>query len=127
MATRHFATFDEYLAAQPDDIRGILEKVRAVIKRTAPEALETISYAMPTFKLKNRNLVHFAAFQHHIGFYPTSSGIAAFRKELAPYQTSRGAVRFPLDRPLPFELIGRITRFRVDEVMEPKKSGEKDL
>jgi uncharacterized protein YdhG (YjbR/CyaY superfamily) len=121
-----FTTIDEYIAQQPEDVRGILEKVRAVIKQTAPGAAETISYGMPTFKLKGKNLVHFAAFPHHIGFYPDPSGITAFQAELSSFQTSKGAVQFPLDKPIPYELIEKITQFRIDEVSNTKKSEETD-
>lgn len=107
---------DDYIARYPKNAQALLTKVRVTIQRTAPEATEKISYAIPTFYL-NGNLVHFAAFKAHIGFYPTSSGITAFKKELIEYKTSRGAVQFPFDKPLPFALVKRIVKFRVKETM----------
>jgi len=109
-----FTTTDEYIAQFPPDVREILQNLRAVIKEAAPEATEKISYQMPTFYL-NGNLVHFAAYARHIGFYPAPSGIEAFKEELSPYKGAKGSVQFPLDKPLPIDLIGRIVRFRVSE------------
>src|SRR4030042_1459121 len=103
---------DDYIAGFSEEIRVILTKLRKVIREAAPDASETISYQMPTFKL-NGNLVHFAAFKKHIGFYPTPSAITAFAKELASYKTSKGALQFPYDKPIPYELIKEITKFRV--------------
>src|SRR5665647_750430 len=97
-------TIDEYIAAFPKNIQSILEEMRQTIRNSAPKAEEAISYQMPTFKL-NGNLVYFAAFKKHIGFYPTSSGVEAFKRELAPYEVSKGTIRFPLDRPLPLKLV----------------------
>ena len=111
---------DEYIAGFPDDIQVILQKIRATIRRAAPDAEEAIKYQMPTFVLKG-NLVHFAAFKHHIGLYPTPSGIETFKKELAAYQSSKGAVQFPLDKPIPYGLIGRIVKYRVKENLEKKR------
>ena len=108
------ATIDEYIAACPAGVRTLLETLRATIRAAAPEAQERISYQIPTFYLDG-NLVHFAAFKNHIGFYPTSSGIEAFRSELSAYPCARGTVRFPLDQPLPLPLIRRIVEFRVAE------------
>ena len=107
-------TIDEYISRYPQDIAQILTQIRAVIRESAPGATEKISYQMPTFYL-NGNLVHFAAFEHHIGFYPTPSGIEAFKDEISRYKWSKGAVQFPLDEPMPFDLIRRITVFRVAE------------
>lgn len=109
-----FNSIDEYIATFPEDIQKILEELRQTIKASAPEASEKISYQMPTFFLKG-NLVHFAAHPHHIGFYPTPSGIEAFQQELSVYKSSKGAVQFPIDQPLPLELIARIVKFRVAE------------
>lgn len=92
----------------------MLEKLRQTIRTAAPDATEKISYRIPTFYL-NGNLVHFAAFKHHIGFYPTSSGVSAFQDELSKYKTSKGAIQFPLDKPLPLELVKKIVGFRVTE------------
>jgi uncharacterized protein YdhG (YjbR/CyaY superfamily) len=107
-------TIDEYIAQVPEDVQPVLNKIRAVIKESAPGATERISYQMPAFYL-NGNLVYFGAHPHHIGFYPTGSGIEAFKEELSGYKWSKGAVQFPLDQPIPYDLISRITRFRVAE------------
>jgi uncharacterized protein YdhG (YjbR/CyaY superfamily) len=109
-----FTSIDEYIATFPEDIQKILEALRATIKTAAPEATEKISYQMPTFYLKG-NLVHFAAYKHHIGFYPAPRGIEAFKDELARYESSKGAIRFPIGEPLPLDLISRIVKFRVAE------------
>ena len=108
------ATIDEYINNFPLDIQGILEKIRSIIQKAAPESTEAISYGMPTFKF-NGNLIHFAAFKNHIGLYPTPSGIAAFSKDLSPYRSSKGAVQFPLTQPIPYDLIRKITELRVRE------------
>jgi uncharacterized protein YdhG (YjbR/CyaY superfamily) len=109
-----FASIDEYIAMYPKDIQKLLREVRTTIKAAAPDATEKISYQIPTFYLKG-NLVHFAAFKNHIGFYPTSSGTQAFEKELSVYDGSKGTVRFPIDKPLPLKLIAKIVKFRVAE------------
>ena len=109
-----FASIDEYISMYPKDIQKLLGEVRTTIKAAAPEATEKISYQIPTFYLKG-NLVHFAAFKNHIGFYPTSSGTQAFEKELSVYDGSKGTVRFPIDKPLPLKLITKIVKFRVAE------------
>ena len=107
-------TIDEYIAEFPPDVQKKLQQVRAIIRETAPEATETISYAIPTFDL-NGHLIHFAGFKNHIGLYPTPSGIKEFEDELAPYKSGKGSLQFPLDRPLPLDLISRIVEFRVLE------------
>lgn len=107
-------TIDEYIAGFPDDVQQSLQQIRRTIREAAPDAQEAISYQMPTFKLHG-NLVHFAGYKKHVGFYPDPSGIEAFKDELAPYASSKGAVQFPLDQPLPYDLIGRIVTFRVSE------------
>jgi uncharacterized protein YdhG (YjbR/CyaY superfamily) len=107
-------TIDEYIALFPPAVQAILEKVRLTIHTAAPQAGETISYQIPTFTLEG-NLVHFAAFKKHIGFYPTPSGIEAFKEQLSSYESAKGSVKFPLDKPFPYELIAEITRFRVGE------------
>jgi uncharacterized protein YdhG (YjbR/CyaY superfamily) len=107
-------SMDEYIESQPQEMRPILSRLRKTIRAAAPKAQETISYQIPTFKYHG-NLVHFAAWKTHIGFYPTSSGIREFSSELRSYKLSRGTVQFPLDRPIPYGLIGRIVRFRVKE------------
>jgi uncharacterized protein YdhG (YjbR/CyaY superfamily) len=113
-------SIDEYIERYPKDIQVILRKIRATIRRAAPNAKEAISYQIPTFKL-GENLVHFAAFTEHISFFPTSSGVMEFKKELDKYETSKGTIRFPLDKPIPFVLISKITKFRVNEVIENGK------
>lgn len=109
-----FTSIDEYIATFPEAIQAILQEVRATIKAAAPDAKEKISYQMPTFDLKG-NLVHFAAFKNHIGFYPTPSGTEAFKEEIARYQGAKGSIRFPLEEPMPFDLITRIVKMRVAE------------
>lgn len=109
-------TIDEYIAEFPAETRAVLEELRALIHELAPGAVETISYAIPTFDLGGVHLVHFAGYAHHIGLYPTPSGMTAFAEDLAPYHSGKGSARFPLDRPLPRELITRIVEFRVAEV-----------
>jgi uncharacterized protein YdhG (YjbR/CyaY superfamily) len=110
-------TIDEYIAALPDEIQVVLEQIRRVIRESAPLAEEAIRYGMPTFRF-NGNLVHFAAFKNHIGFYPTPSAIRAFEQELSPYKHTKGAVRFPTGTPIPFDLIRRMVLFRVKENSE---------
>lgn len=109
-----FETIDAYIAAFPDNVQVILERLRRVIGESAPQAEEAISYGIPTFKL-NGNLVHFAAYRNHIGFYPTSSPIPVFKKELSRYKQGRGTVRFPIDQPIPFDLVRKIVKYRVKE------------
>jgi uncharacterized protein YdhG (YjbR/CyaY superfamily) len=117
-------TIDEYIAGFPLDVQDILQKIRATIRQAAPEAQEKISYQMPTFAL-NGNLVHFAAFKNHIGFYPIPSGIEAFKEDLSPYKQGKGSVQFPLDQPIPYDLIARITAFRARENLERAKAKKK--
>jgi uncharacterized protein YdhG (YjbR/CyaY superfamily) len=105
---------DEYIAAFPPDVQGILQKIRSTIQTAAPEAQETINYAIPTFTLHG-NLVHFAAFKKHIGFYPTPTGVEKFKAELAAYEMAKGSVQFPLDEPIPYGLISEIVKYRVQE------------
>ena len=109
-----YATIDEYIRQFPDPVQGKLQILRYLIREVAPEAEEKISYQMPTFYLYG-NLVHFAAYARHIGFYPTPSGIAQFKDQLSGYKHAKGSVQFPLDEPLPLELIEKIVRFRVEE------------
>jgi len=105
---------DAYISAFPEETQKILEELRAAIKSAAPGAEEKISYQMPTFALKG-NLVHFAAWKNHIGFYPTSSGTRAFKRELSIYEGAKGSVKFPIENPLPLKLISKIVKFRVAE------------
>jgi len=105
---------DEYISGFPKNIQGILKELRSTIKKAAPGTTESIRYQMPTFRL-NGNLVHFAAYKNHIGFYPTPTGIEEFREELAKYKGGKGSIQFPIAEPLPFDLITRIVKFRVKE------------
>lgn len=109
-------TIDAYIAGFPAAVQASLQEMRAVIQSAAPEATEAIKYQIPTFVLDGGNLVHFAAFSKHIGFYPTSSGVAAFKDELSGYHHAKGSVQFPLDRPVPMALVRKIVVFRVREV-----------
>ena len=111
-------TIDAYIAEFPAETQAVLREIRALVRASAPAATETISYAIPTFDLGGRHLVHFAGYAQHVGFYPTASGIAAFADELKPYRHAKGSVQFPLGRPLPRDLIRRIVEFRVAESAE---------
>jgi len=115
-----YSTIDEYIETFPMEMQKKLQEIRKTIHESAPEATEAISYQMPTFKL-NGNLVHFAAYEHHIGFYPIPTGMEAFKEELSHYKTGKGSVQFPLDQPLPLDLIRRIVEFRVKENLAAKK------
>ncbi len=120
-------TTDDYIAGFPKDIQEILETIRTTIQEATPNAIEKISYGMPTFELSGKNLVHFAAFKNHIGFYPVPSGIEKFKKELSRYKGAKGSVQFPLDEPMPLELISKIVKFRVKENLaraKEKKNGK---
>jgi len=112
---RQCESIDEYIDAFPAETRRVLEQIRSIIASVAPEAVERISYAMPTFDLNGRHLVHFAGYAKHVGLYPIPTGIEAFKEELKPYKTGKGSVQFPLDQPLPADLIRRIVTFRVGE------------
>jgi uncharacterized protein YdhG (YjbR/CyaY superfamily) len=109
------STIDEYITAFPPETRAVLEELRALISASAPGATETISYAIPTFDLNGRHLVHFAGYAKHVGFYPVPSAMTAFAEELAPYRSGKGSAQFPLGEPLPADLIRRIVAFRVAE------------
>lgn len=113
---------DAYIAGFTPDVRARLEQMRQAIARLAPQATETISYGIPTFKLHG-NLVHYAGYAHHVGFYPGGAGIAAFQEEIAGYKSAKGSVQFPHDRPLPLALVKRIVKFRV--VQNEAKAAEK--
>lgn len=106
---------NQYIKTFPDDVQMILQKVRQIIKKAAPDAEEVINYGIPTYKL-NGNLVHFAGYKKHIGFYPTPPAIIHFKKELSAYNQAKGSVQFPLDKPVPYKLIEKIVRFRVEEI-----------
>jgi uncharacterized protein YdhG (YjbR/CyaY superfamily) len=113
-ARGQFKNIDDYIATFPKNVQHKLNELRSAIKESAPEAEEAISYGMPTFKL-NGNLVHFAAYKRHIGFYPTHSGILAFEEKLSVYKHSKGAVQFPIDGPIPLDMVREMVRFRVKE------------
>ena len=115
---------DEYIAGFPNEVQEKLEKLRMTIRKAAPEAEETINYGIPTFSL-NGNLVHFAAFKKHIGFYPAPSGIEAFKKELSVYEGAKGSVQFPIEKSLPLNLVSKIVKFRVKENLEKAKLKQK--
>jgi uncharacterized protein YdhG (YjbR/CyaY superfamily) len=118
-------TIDDYIAGFPKDVQKILEEIRMTIKKAAPEAEEAISYQMPTFKLQG-NLVHFAAFKNHIGFYSVPSGIEKFKKELSVYKSAKGSVQFPLGKPIPYDLISKVVKFRVKENAAKAKGKKND-
>lgn len=123
MEKRSTATsIDEYIAAFPTETRQVLQEVRTVIRASAPGATETMSYAIPTFDLNGRHLVHFAGYKNHVGLYPGPSGIEAFKEELSLYKSAKGSVQFPLDQPMPTDLIRRIVEFRVEEESRARKS-----
>jgi uncharacterized protein YdhG (YjbR/CyaY superfamily) len=113
---KQFGTIDQYIKTFPKDVQSILEKMRQTIRKAAPDAAEAISYQMPTFKLNGKNLVYFAAYKNHIGFYPIPSGIEAFKKELSPYKQGKGSVQFPIDKPIPYDLVKKIVIFRTKEI-----------
>jgi uncharacterized protein YdhG (YjbR/CyaY superfamily) len=117
-----FTTIDAYVATFPKEVQVILEKIRQTIRKAAPGAVEAISYQIPTFKLNSSNLVHFAAWKDHIGFYATPSGNAAFKKELSRYKVAKGSIQFPLDEPIPYDLVTRIVLFRVKETQAKKEN-----
>jgi uncharacterized protein YdhG (YjbR/CyaY superfamily) len=113
-------TIDDYIGRFPKEVQARLEQMRSTIRKAAPKADESISYGIPSFTL-NGKLVWYAAFKNHIGFYPRTSGIAAFKKELAPYRQAKGSVQFPLDKPLPLSIVSRIVKFRVNENLSKRK------
>lgn len=119
-----YTTIDEYIACFPEPTCVILQQLRTVIKSAVPEATEAISYGIPTFKL-NGNLVHFAAYTNHIGFYPGADGIAAFRKEMSDFKLSKGTVQFPIDKPLPIDLIHTIVKYREEQnILKARQKGK---
>jgi uncharacterized protein YdhG (YjbR/CyaY superfamily) len=114
-------TIDEYISEFPKGVQAILKKIRAAIRRAAPDAEEAIKYQIPTF-VQNGNLVHFGAYKEHIGFYPTSKAIVKFKKELSAYAGAKGTVRFPLNKPIPYDLISRIVKSRVQDNLTKAKA-----
>jgi uncharacterized protein YdhG (YjbR/CyaY superfamily) len=125
MKTTPHKNIDEYIAGFPQDVQEALQKIRGIIRKAAPDGEEAIKYRMPTFVLHG-NLVHFAAFQKHIGFYPTSSAIKAFNSDLAGYKWAKGSVQFPLDRSIPYALIKKMVEFRVKETRD-KLANKKEM
>jgi uncharacterized protein YdhG (YjbR/CyaY superfamily) len=123
MTTDKPKTIEEYMAGFPNETQLILEQIRATIRETAPDAGEKISYGIPTFTWKGTNLVHFAAFKNHVGFYATPTGHEAFKEELSRYKQGKGSVQFPLDEPMPLDLITRIVKFRMKS--DPKQNDQK--
>ncbi len=115
-----YTNIDDYIKHFPPEVQALLQKMRVTIQKAAPKAVEAISYGIPTFKLHG-NLVHFGGFQHHIGFYPGAGAIVTFAKDLAGYSTSKGTVQFPLDKPIPWPLIIRITKFRVEQALQKEE------
>ncbi len=111
---------ETYMLQFPDNVRGILQKIRAIIKEIAPDADESIAYGMPAYKLNKKPLIYFAGFKKHVGFYATPSGHAAFKNELAQYKQGKGSVQFPLDQAIPYELIEKMVQFRVEENLAKK-------
>lgn len=121
MAKNDFKSIDEYIAAFPEDVQDKLEEIRAVIRKEVPDAVETISYGMPAFNLDDRYLVYFAGWKRHISLYPVPLGNKAFQAEALPYLSGKGTAKFPLDKPIPFDLITRIVKFRVKENQEKQR------
>lgn len=121
MLKNGYKTIDEYIATFPQSTQKLLQQIRSVIAETAPDAKEAISYMMPTFKL-NGNLIHFAGYKSHIGLYPGPVAIEAFKEELRQYETSKGAIQFPLDKPLPLDLVKKIVEYRVKQSVKKASS-----
>lgn len=115
------STIDSYIAAYPSNIREILESIRATVKKAAPSAVEAIKYDMPTFVLDGKNLIHFAAFKNHVGFYGAPTGDAAFEEDFAAYKSGKGSLQFPLDKAMPLALITKIVKFKVKGLKEKRK------
>lgn len=121
MISKTPTSIDEYIAGFSDDIQALLKEVRSTIKQAAPDAEESMSYGMPAYKTKGKPLVYFAGYKHHIGFYATPTGHAEFAKELSKYKQGKGSVQFPIDQPMPLELIAQIVEYRVIENQEKVK------
>ena len=119
-----YESIDDYISKFPPEIQEILSTIRKVIKEAAPEAKEKISYQMPTFELHG-NLVHYAAFKNHIGFYPTPNGIDAYKEELSGYKGAKGSIQFPINQPMPYELISKIVKYRVAENIQKAENKRK--
>ncbi|MGI0037590.1 MAG: iron chaperone [Nitrososphaera sp.] len=123
---KQFASIDEYIKTFPKEGQIVLEKMRQTIRKAAPDAEEAISYGIPTFKLNGKNLVHFAGWKNHIGFYPTPSGTKEFNKELARYKAGKGSIQFPFDKPIPFDFVKKIVLFRVKDSIQFRKVTDKE-
>lgn len=115
MKTGEYKDIDGYIALFPEEVQLVLQKIREEISKAAPEATEDIRYGIPTYRYRG-NLVHFAAYDNHIGFYPTPSGIEAFKAELADYELGKGTIRFPLSKPIPYDLVREVVKFRMKEI-----------
>ena len=118
-------TIDDYIAAFPEEVRPVLESVRRTIRAAAPQAVESISYGMPAFKIGKAPLIYFAGWKAHVGIYALPSGTAAFQSEIQPYKAAKGSVQFPLDAPMPLDLIRRMTEFRLAEVSQATPAARK--
>src|SRR6266849_7981272 len=118
---KKFETMDKYIGAFPENVQSILEKLRETVRQAAPEAVESISYDMPTFKLDGKRLVYFSAWKNHIGFYSIPEGNEAFGKQLSPYSGPKGSLRFPLEKPIPYDLVNKIVTLRLKEIQKEKK------
>ncbi len=118
---KSFESIGEYISTFPKATQKILEEIRQTIHQSAPEAVESIRYAMPTFRLLDTNLIHFAAFKNHIGLYPSPSGVNAFKEVISKYVHAKGSIQFPINEPIPLDLISKIVKFRVQEVETQKK------
>ncbi len=119
--TTDIKTIDQFIANYPKNVQDILQKIRQTIHAAVPEAKEKISYGIPTFTLNDKNLVHFSAYEHHIGFYPGAGAIVTFKDDLEAYETSKGTVQLSLDRPIPYNLIKKITLYRVAQHINKEK------
>jgi uncharacterized protein YdhG (YjbR/CyaY superfamily) len=123
MAKTQFKSVDDYIALQPEGVRGLLERVRGTIRRALPEAEEVISYQIPTYKLQGRAVIYFAGWKQHFSLYPASAQlVATLKDDLAPYEVEKGTIRFPLSEPVPVRLIGRIAKLRAQETAERAKA-----
>lgn len=124
---KEYKTIDEFIMDFPKNVQEILTKIRRMIHELVPDAEEAIAYGLPTFRLKKKNLVHFGAFKSHIGFYPTPSGIESFKEQLAIYESGKGSIKFPLNQPIPYDLIKKIVQFRTTEVLEQLNNRKKKI
>jgi uncharacterized protein YdhG (YjbR/CyaY superfamily) len=118
MKKKQFTTVDEYINTCPEDVQIILEKIRQTIRKTAPEAVETISYQIPAFNLSGKYRVYFAAWKDHVAMYPIPASADTFKKELSPYLHGKGTIQFPLDKPIPYDLVEKIVKSRMKQNLE---------